>query len=266
MVSAAAALTGCVGPANPSFDVSLHDARTDLRRMAEDPAPLPRPVLVLGGYGDPGVGPGLLADDIRDIAADPDRVHELTFFVGAGTFDACRERVLDAAPRTADGELAEVDVVAISMGGLIARHAARSTDDDDRALPIARLFTISTPHRGANLAALPTLDARVSDMRADATFMSDLNAAARPYELVAYGRLNDWIVGVENTAPPGETPIWVAPPLASPSHLMAARDPRLRADLLRRLREEAPLASVERAPLPGGERGRVIPNRDQSGG
>ncbi len=72
-----------------------------------------------------------------------------------------------------------------------------------RRLRIARLMTISTPHRGAAMAALPTIESRVRDMRAGSAFLCALDDCEAGYELVPYCRLNDWIVGEENAAPPG---------------------------------------------------------------
>ena len=91
-----------------------------------------------------------------------------------------------------DLELAEieVDVVAISMGGLIARYAAMPLPDDSRQLRIRRLFTISTPHRGAKLAALPTFDQRQIDMRPGSAFLASLDDALADadYDLLPYVR------------------------------------------------------------------------------
>src|SRR5262245_56803073 len=38
------------GPQNPSLPCTLAEARADLQRMARDPKPLARPILVLGAY------------------------------------------------------------------------------------------------------------------------------------------------------------------------------------------------------------------------
>ena len=45
---------GCTAH-NVSFDVSRSAARDGLREMSKDPKPAARPVLVLGGYLDPGL-------------------------------------------------------------------------------------------------------------------------------------------------------------------------------------------------------------------
>ena len=53
------------------------------------------------------------------------------------------------------------------------------------------------------MAALPTIESRVRDMRAGSAFLCALDDCEAGYELVPYCRLNDWIVGEENAAPPG---------------------------------------------------------------
>jgi pimeloyl-ACP methyl ester carboxylesterase len=168
---------------------------------------------------------------------------------GTGTFDGCRDRLVSAVDKAfgpTDGSTTvEVDVIAFSMGGLVARHAAGPRDDGGKELRIRRLFTISTPHRGARMADLPTLDRRAADMRCGSEFLAGLDEqlATAPYELYTYARLGDMIVGVENAAPPGEDPWWVANPPFGLAHLGAPHDPRIMADILRRLRGEPALAT-----------------------
>jgi hypothetical protein len=122
---------------------------------------------------------------------------------------------------------------------------------------MARLFTISTPHRGADLADLPALFGRLQlDMRERSDFLARLNrrndagTEQGRYELVPYTRLGDGVVGSHNTAPPGHTPLWVPNLPLEPSHLAGFTDPRIVADIARRLRGEPPLATGPPAPLP----------------
>jgi pimeloyl-ACP methyl ester carboxylesterase len=148
----------------------------------------------------------------------------------------------------------EVDVIGFSMGGLVARHAARPNSLGKR-LNIRRLFTISSPHRGARLASLPTVDQRMIDMRPGSAFLADLNShlSEADYELLAYTRLGDMIVGPENAAPPGMSPWWVANASFSLAHISAGADPRILADIARRLRNEPPFTTTPASPLPGEE-------------
>jgi hypothetical protein len=256
----AALLVGCSAdrPLNPSFPLRLEDARQAMRQMRADPRSLQRPVVVLGGIHDPGFAAPAVAGKLRRATeADAPIIH-VSFF-GAGTFDACRDRVVEAVenewPSPADDETIEVDVVGVSMGGLVARHAARPRNDGGKRLAVQRLFTIATPHRGASLAGLPTLDDRVKDMRAGSAFLSALDAAPAggDLELYCYARLGDAIVGEENTAPPGRRAWWVANIPLAPSHLTAAHDPRILADIARRLRGEGPFTIDPPASLPGDE-------------
>ncbi len=146
----------------------------------------------------------------------------------------------------------EVDVVAISMGGLVARYAATPGDQDTAPLAIRRLFTLASPHRGARLARYLHPDPRTRDMRAGSGFLARLDEARDEcdYELVPYGRLGDWIVGVENAAPPCTSPWWVSNLPFQDAHSDIARDPRLLADIARRLRGERPWTTEPPSPLP----------------
>jgi len=210
-------------------------------------------------------------------------VISVSFFF-CGSFDGCRKRVIDAVEKAFPSDdpewTTEVDVVAVSMGGLVARYAAApprapkatttnaaSQPTTDRAparrLRIARLFTISSPHRGAALAFLPTFNQLQIDMRAGSKFLQRLDAfdelvepgsaQTRPsdsYELIPYVRLDDMIVGERNAAPAGWTPWWVPAEPFQDSHIFAMADPRIVADIARRLRGEPPLTTDPPAPLP----------------
>ncbi len=250
---------GCApGPPNPSLPMSKGEARAALRAMRREPRPIARPVVILGGLHDPGFDGSALAGTIRKISAPDGQVISLNFGkLSTGTFDGCRDYVVSAVERAfgpgTGGESVEVDVVGYSMGGLVARHAARPRSDGGTRLKVRRLFTIATPHRGARLATLPTLDPRAADMRFGSEFLRSLDLAMpqADYELFSYTRTNDWIVGEENTAPPGLDPWWVPVAPISFSHLGASTDPRIVADIARRLRGEMPFAAAPPAPLPG---------------
>ena len=224
--------------------------------MREHPRPLQRPLIVAGGIGDPGFVAPWVARTLGRVAEPQDTVISVSFFgFGTSTFDECRDRLIEAVeeamPGSDSGSTVEVDVVGISMGGLVARYAACPRTDGGKRLIIRRLFTISSPHRGARLANLPTFDARKIDMRPGSDFLETLDAelAGSNYELFPYTRLGDLIVGSANTAPPGQTPWWVSTPPFSFGHLGAAYDRRIMADIALRLRGEPPLATSPAAPL-----------------
>ena len=163
----------------------------------------------------------------------------------------------------AEGELrtAEIDVVGISMGGLVARLAAlppgaRAGFGIDASLPrldVRRLFTLATPHRGAKLAGVVAMDSSARDMKPGSAFLRRLDGAereggGREYELVCYARLRDVWVGARNTAPPGMDPIWAPTPTHDLAHMLVSRDRRILLDVARRLRGEAPVALEACAP------------------
>lgn len=255
--AAAVSMGGCASTTvrNPSFPLTLDEAQEELRQMAHDPAPLSRPVVVAGGYMDPGIAAHRVAERLRQLTSEPERVLEVAFFSNA-TFDSSRERLIEeveaAFPSGRTGWTVEVDVVGISMGGLVARYAAENGRNGGKRLRIRRLFTISTPHLGADMAGLPTLDSRQVDMRAGSAFVRMLADGLRDeeYEIIPYVRLGDTMVGAENAAPEGMTPWWVPNKPLSFAHLQAHHDPRITADIARRLRGERPHTMTPAQPLP----------------
>ncbi len=67
---------------------------------------------------------------------------------GSGVIDAVDQKFPSSDPEVTT----EVDVIGYSMGGLAARYAAMpatAVNLSKRRLQIGRLFTISSPHRGA---------------------------------------------------------------------------------------------------------------------
>lgn len=249
-------LVGCAGPQNPSFAVTTTEAKAIIREMKRDPRALERPVIVAGGLFDAGFDVSEIAGALRRMTTGDDMIASATFMsLSTGSFDGCRDhlirRVEDAFGTTGAQETIEVDVIGFSMGGLVARHASRPRTDGGTRLAIRRLFTISTPHRGARMAGGPTFDSRTIDMRAGSRFLAELDEAlpTAEYDLYSYARLGDWIVGIQNTAPPGRTAWWVPTPPLSLAHLGAAGDPRILADIARRLRGESPLTTEPPAPL-----------------
>ena len=238
---------------NPSFPISRDAGKAALAAAAAHPRPLPRPVVVVGGYVD-FLGAALLAGDLADYLHD-DGVIAVSLAT-AGSFDDCRDRIVTAVeaahPSAVAGQTVDVDVVGISMGGVAARYAA-APRPGGRRLRIHRLFTISSPHRGAVLASSLPFDTGPlqRDLRQGSPFVRRLDeGGADPYPVYAYVCLHDGTVGSANAAPYGQVPWWVPPiPLVSP-HVSAFLDDRIRADIVRRLRGEPPLTTDPPAPLP----------------
>ncbi len=261
-------LTACTAdkPMNPSFTLTWAQAEQELHRMQENPVTLQRPVVVLNGWLDPGLASHKLVSELKDCGIDAKFV-QVAFF-GASDFEQCRQRLLDAVQEELckDGQkrTPRVDVVAFSMGGLVARYSALSAEqraavfgedeitDDGRRLRIVRLFTISTPHRGARMAGWVPWDGLARAMRADSSMVAELNAVLpeQHYKLYPYVRLGDGIVGSVNAAPPGRYAWWVANPFLANAHLDAHKDPRIVTDIAARLRGEPPYATRPAAPLP----------------
>jgi pimeloyl-ACP methyl ester carboxylesterase len=246
---------GCSQPRNPSFPISTVQARLVIRQMEKSPQEQVRPVVLLGGYLDPGLGTSSLHARLRNLFKDP-KIVSVSYPLH-GTFDACRDEVIRAVekawPSDDEAKTVEVDVIGVSMGGLVARYSA-AAGAGQKQLNVKRLFTVSSPHRAASGAILPAITALHRDMRADSNFRSDLAEAERvdtsDYEIVPYVRLGDLIVGAPNASPQGQGVWWVSNPPLQSAHMGAPLDARIIADIARRLRMEEPLARGSPAPLP----------------
>jgi pimeloyl-ACP methyl ester carboxylesterase len=248
---------GCGGPqiVNPSFPITEACARRDLQRMHRRPRPLARPLVVISGFMDPGIAALSMRDQMASVTGDR-RIATISLFE-CMSFGQCRRKVIDvvgrAFPNSDPRWTTEVDVIGFSMGGLAARLAAANDGPADRRLRIHRLFTIDTPNRGAARAAeLPVLHPLQRGMRPGSPMLVALNARPPGYAIVAYARLNDKPVGVRNEAVAGCPLWWVATPPFSNPHTGAVDDPRILADIARRLRGEMPLTTLPPALLPPG--------------
>jgi hypothetical protein len=261
-LSAALLFAACSAdrPLNPSFPLTVDAAELALGAMNAHPKPPERPIVVLSGLFDPGFGCKRLAERLTTVTTDDAPIISVCF-TRALTFDLCAQRVIAAVeqayPSHDPVETVEVDVVACSMGGLVARYAALDRRDElaetqgrNKRLNVRRLFTISTPHRGAKLAKGPALDQRIAWMRSGSSFLAALEAKPPRYELYPYVRLGDKVIGEENAAPPNRAAWWVKSVPFSEPHTDADRDPRILADIGRRLRGEAPFTLNPAQDLP----------------
>jgi PGAP1-like protein len=238
-------------PANPDFPLPPAGFRAEWARMRADPRPLPRPLVVLAGWRAPRFPSVNLARFLAGLSGAPASPTLAISFTFRLSMDAAVRRACDLVerrfPSASPADSTEVDLVGISMGGLIARAAAIPGSGRKR-LRIARMFTLGTPHRGARMARLIPLDPLVRGMRPGSTFLSHLDGGPLAYELVCYTRLRDSWVGARNTAPHGSDPFWTPGPLLL-SHQTISLDPLIRTDIARRLRGEPPLA-VRASPPP----------------
>jgi len=249
--------TACAArPTNPSFPLTFSDAGKAVDEMRAEPRPLSRPLVIIGGFGDPNVSPPLFKNFFQTISRDSQIITVSVCF--CQSFNECRQKVIEAVdkawPTTDPDFTAEVDVVGACLGGLVARHAAAPSDDPahPRRLKISRLFSISSPHTGATLARLVSLTSYHRDMRPNSAFLNKLaqHDAKATYELYPYVRLHDEIVGARHAAPPGVDPIWLPNPPLTMAHFGAMIDVRILADIARRLRGEEPFAQFPATPLP----------------
>ena len=250
---------------NSPESLYLQQARQEARQK---PTPLVRPVLVLGGFGDVGVASETIAEIIRETTGDR-RVYPIAFGTDQ-SFQAMRQRVMrvlvDNGLVDTQGRALTVDVVAFSMGGVVARYSALNTDAahamhdavdvrpstpdeiiDGRPdhLHIHRLFTIATPHRGALLAEnLPAFSQVHRDLRPGSPLIQKISAVQTDYPIIPFVREGDIVVGVEQAAPQGQSPILVETDAFEVPHGQAFNDPEILAPIIQSLRQDASLPTV----------------------
>jgi hypothetical protein len=252
-----ATLTGCEAePVNPSFAITPDQAHQAIAQMRAHPRPLPRPLVLVGGFWDFNVSPTLFNSYFKGVTSHP-QIIEVSLGT-CGSFAECRQKIIaavdSACPDQDTNFTTEVDVVGASMGGLAARFAAAPSPDAShpRRLKIARLFTISSPHSGAKLAEAMPMNNLVRDMQPGSKFVKTLAAedAQAKYQLIPYVHLEDEVVGDRYAAPPGQNAFWLPNDSMLLPHSAAMVDDRILADIARRLRDESPFTHFPAAPLP----------------
>lgn len=231
---------------NPDFPAPEGGLDAEWARMLGTPVGLGRPLVVFSGWRALRLPGAVLARRLRMLAGDkPGRSTGVAFTL-CGRIESAVERAVAKVeaqwPSGVSDQTVEVDVVGISMGGLVARAAARGGGGHKR-LRIKRLFTLASPHRGARIAKVLALDASARAMRPGSGLLEALDESLgeAQYELVCYARLRDGWVGARNTAPPGREPIWT-PGLWVMGHHTISADRMIITDIARRLRGEEPLA------------------------
>ena len=286
-------LGGCgIGPAvdNPSFAITEDRAERELRALRATPVTPTRPILVIGGLFDVGVTSDALGNRVGELIGPSADVLAVSMW-GTSTIEDCRIKVLNELesrfPSDDPDWTREVDVIGFSLGGVVARYAAMSPEDragvytgvqegaEDRLsargrkrLKISQLFCISVPNTGCEAAEPPTLDDRVIAIRRRSPFLlaidrvqgawgttlDDRERAAFAFPIYAYARLDDAIVGAENAGIGVRPPWWVSNRLFEVAHGDAYRDPRILADIARRLRGEPAYATEPATPVPEWDR------------
>lgn len=200
---------------------------------------LVRPVLCLSGWRAWPIMAEGVARRLSELTGAGLECFGRCSFQEVGSFEGAVAKVMRTVEREWGSRDVELDVVGVSMGGLVARAAAVGMFGGER-LRVRRLFTLSTPHRGARLAGVVALDSAARDMKPGSEFLRRLDEmereeGGRGYELVCYARTRDWWVGARNAAPEGMAPIWVEPPLVTMSHLCVTMDRRILGDVASRL-------------------------------
>src|SRR5438132_3580705 len=135
-----ALLAGCAaGPDNPSFPVTSAQAKQSIQAMRRDRKPLPRPLVVVGGFFDPNISTPFIARFFAGVTRD---TRVVAVPLGwCGSFEQCRDEIIAAVDKACPSSdpqwTTEVDVVGLSLGGLAARYAAcpeRSRAESSRDL------------------------------------------------------------------------------------------------------------------------------------
>jgi pimeloyl-ACP methyl ester carboxylesterase len=238
-------VTGCEASrglvAEPAaFPIDQRAAAEALGELPDQPdQPLPRPVVVLDGFLDPGFGSRHWLGKLHEAGVDENCTARVNFYT-AGDFDECHRRVVEAV-REEFGDQ-PIDLIGLSMGGLVALDVATRGE-----LDVRRVYTVCSPMSGAVAAArAPGLYRLVRQMRPGSAFITNLNTAIQtwPGERTHYGAENDRTVRAEEAAPVGETAILLPPIRSLSPHQQAVTDPRLILDVLHRLRGEAAEVTV----------------------
>lgn len=238
------------GPHLPSPPCTLAEARDELRRMASDPKPLARPVLVLGAYHAWAPVSWSLVRKLRKATgAKEHEIRCVPFLFETSLHAAAIKAVRHAAafwPPTPDGISPPLDLVGISMGGLIARiisgpeRMSIGLPPDLARINAARIFTFGSPLAGARIAAHVRPDRAARDMRPDSHLIQRLGPASDATPLICYAQLRDNVVGARRAAPIGMHPIWTGGSRLF-SHFTTPHNPWFLVDIARRLRGEPPL-------------------------
>ncbi len=254
---------------NPSFACSIGKGSRVLSEMQDEPRPLARPVVIAAGAREPGFAVAQTGGIFRYATTNPDDVIVVPF-MAENDFESARAALIEAVvarfPNVSRGETIEVDVVGIGIGGLVARDAAIGRPGQPR-LNIGTLYTISTPHKGTRVTGLPAGDARTADLRPGSAYLRNLdrNYSASDYEIIGYARLREDSMEATSAVPPNGNLWWLPAPPLEFSHVASHRDPRILADICRRIRvvsDEPAFTTVPPAPIPGGSVMATVPTSD----
>ena len=237
---------------NPDYPASNAEVREVIERLRANPKMPVRPVVILTGYHSPRAQGEYLRRMLLRLTSPGAPITTAAYMTRVDMPSICSDAMEQVRGQVGDGP---VDLVGISMGGLIARVISTDAALPSTAGTIAarvpvntrRIFTLASPHCGALLADRVALDPAAKDMQRGSAFLGALDAALRggggnpAVELTCYSRLRDGWVGAKQAAPAGQGVIWT-PGVLWGSHLSVSWDRRILADLALRLRGEEPLA------------------------
>lgn len=245
------------GPENPAFNPSPESLEAKSRELAANPKPLVRPVIVFSGYRVPGIFGGQLATNIARLTSGNTGDFRLFAYPFDGDIEPLVNRLASIVGREFGldpprDSTVPVDVIGISMGGIVGRLAAaraRSRPSGVPRLDVRRLFTVGTPHRGARLALKVHVDRASTDMQPNSPFLATLDeyTGQDDFDLIPYATLNDITVGPANCSPHGTDPIWVRGTRLF-AHTTVTMHPAIAVDIALRLRGEPPLGAP--SPIP----------------
>lgn len=216
---------------------------------------LARPLAVIGGWRSPPIMSNALARRLSELTTgNRDDIFAMSYALSGSIQGAASKLRARLIPWLEVRGTRELDIVAISMGGLVARHLAMSGAWGARSdrFRIRRLFTIATPHQGASLTRWFKLDLAAIAMTPGSSMLRAMdaclaNAGDHADELTCYVQRKDWYIGTWNAAPQGRELRWVHPPNfvgACMSHFTAHQHKSIITDIALRLRGEAPLAAT----------------------
>jgi pimeloyl-ACP methyl ester carboxylesterase len=140
----------------------------------------PKPIVLLHGYGTTRTSLAVLAWRLRQDGFGP--IHVVAYRTLFGSLAEATRRFEEEVARALTATAASsVDVVAHSLGGLVARKALR---DPALAGRVRKLVTIGCPHQGTKLAAL-AVDSLGRELHPESDLLHALGEAGPPTPPVA---------------------------------------------------------------------------------
>ncbi|MCX5688277.1 MAG: hypothetical protein NTV94_00540 [Planctomycetota bacterium] len=230
---------------NPAFNVTpeaIQGLAAAARSSGFTPTAPVRPLIILSGYHSPIIPALTLASSLRTLgAANRQNTLAISYFF-AGRVETAAQQAMAAITRRG-WKHESVDVIGMSMGGIVARLLAA-----DHGLKVHRLFTLASPHRGAILTRWIKPDPAAYALSPGSPLLTRLDTClpASIPELTCYALLRDWLVGAQQTSPVGHTSHWldVDRTIARPiSHFSITSDWRIVGDLALRLMGHTPWSS-----------------------